>query len=69
MDNARYFEQHGAAKILVGDDADSSHLQEALEKLLDASTRQEFSSACSKLCGQERAAEKIANIILDGEYA
>lgn len=69
VDNARYFEQHGAAKILVGDDADSSHLQETLEKLLDASTRQEFSSACSKLCGQERAAEKIANIILDGEYA
>ncbi len=66
VDNARYFEKHGAALVLAGNNADGGHLRQALESLLPVANREALSSACRKLCGTEKPAEKIAQIILQG---
>jgi len=64
--NALYFEKQGAAYVLLGQDADSTHLRSSLEKLLDAQNRRKLSEACNKLCAFEKPAQKIAQIIFNG---
>ena len=66
VDNARYFEKHGAAVVLAGTDVDGDHLRHALESLIDSDKRRSLSDACRKLCGNERPATKIAQILLNG---
>ena len=66
VDNARFFEEKGAAISLVGEDAESEKLKSALEKMLDADTRKKFSQSCGELCANLKPAHRIAEIILDG---
>lgn len=66
VDNARFFADAGAALVLEGESADSAHLRETLEKLLDADTRKKMSDAAGGICGNSRPSRQIANIILDG---
>lgn len=66
VDNAKYFEEKGAAYSLVGQEANSENLKKALEKLLDRDTRNKLSGACRILCADFKPAKKIAEIILGG---
>lgn len=63
-DNAKYFEERGAAIVLDGEDATSENLQKALSTMLDVQKRAEFSNACGSLANGEPASKKIAALIL-----
>ncbi|MCK9169235.1 MAG: UDP-N-acetylglucosamine--N-acetylmuramyl-(pentapeptide) pyrophosphoryl-undecaprenol N-acetylglucosamine transferase [Treponema sp.] len=62
-DNARYFENHGAAVVLSRSNATSEKMKQALENLLSAEIRSHLSDACGKLAGGTRPAEKIARLL------
>lgn len=62
-DNARYFENHGAAVVLSRENATSGKLRQALSLLLSEDVRASLSSACGKLAGDSRPAEKIAELL------
>lgn len=64
-DNAKYFEERGAAIVLDREDATSENLQKALSSMLDAKKRSEFSAACGSLANGEPASKKIAALILN----
>lgn len=66
VDNARYFEEKGAALALVGQEATGDNLKSSLEKLLDDQTRSKFSLACKEMGAGLKPAQRIAEIILDG---
>ena len=65
VDNARYVEERGCAKVLAGPEATSENLRAALEVFLSEEERNKCSAACKVLKGDERAARKIANLILN----
>jgi len=65
VDNAEFFRTRGAAEVLLGKEADSEHLKEALTQMLDASKRAAYSEALKKLTGSELPAKKIAAILFD----
>lgn len=65
VDNAEYFAVSGAAEVLLGKDATSENLKNALEKLLDEKTRLGFAAASKKLSDGKNPARKIAEIIYD----
>jgi undecaprenyldiphospho-muramoylpentapeptide beta-N-acetylglucosaminyltransferase len=62
-DNAKYFEDHGAAVVLSRNDAVPAKLEAALEKLLSEEARARLAAADSKLAGSSRPAEKIADLL------
>jgi len=62
-DNARYFENHGAAVVLSRNNATSEKLKQTLENLMSAEIRSHLSGACGKLAGETRPAEKIARLL------
>lgn len=64
VDNSKFFQENGAAEVLIGPDANSENLKSALTKMLDSKVRSEYKSALEKLTGNEKPAEKIARIIL-----
>lgn len=66
VDNAKYFEKNGCASVLLGKEADSDHLKEALLNLSDEKTRKEFSDNAKNLCEGIKPARKIAEIIYNG---
>ena len=63
VDNARFFEEYGAAKVLVGEQATDENLKEALTEMLDEKVRAEYKENVKKLTGDKRPAEEIAKII------
>lgn len=63
VDNAKYFEKAGAAKVLLGDDANSENLKKSLETFLDEKTRNDFAEKSKSLSSGKRPAQKIAEII------
>lgn len=65
VDNAKYFEEAGAVKVLLGDDANSENLKNSLEAFLDEKTRNDFAEKSKKLSSGKRPAAKIAEIIYD----
>ena len=65
VDNAEFFRSRGAAEVLLGKEADSEHLKNALTQMLDASKRSAYSNALQKLTGGEPPAKKIAHILFD----
>ena len=65
VDNAEYFRTRGAAEVLLGKDADSEHLKEALTNMLDKSKREAYSQALKKLTEGEVPAKKIAQILFE----
>lgn len=64
VDNAQFFKERNAAEVLLGKEADSVHLKQALEKMLDVNVREEYKNALKKLIGTEKPAEKIARFII-----
>lgn len=63
VENARFFEENNAATVLLGEDADSQHLQDALIKMLDESTRKKFAESCSALTDSIPPAKRIADLL------
>jgi len=63
VDNARFFEEYGAAKVLVGEQATAENLKAALTEMLDEKVRAEYKENVKKLTGDKRPAEEIAKII------
>ena len=63
VDNAKFFEEYGAAKILVGEQATAENLKEMLNQMLDEKIRKEYAENVKKLAGAKRPAEEIAKII------
>ncbi|MCR5436393.1 MAG: undecaprenyldiphospho-muramoylpentapeptide beta-N-acetylglucosaminyltransferase [Treponema sp.] len=63
VDNARFFERKNAALVLVGDDANSEKLKEALSKMLTKKTRDDFSKNIKSMVGDRISAKIIAGEI------
>ena len=63
VENARFFVDSGVALSLVGDKADSQHLQESLNKMLDADFRSKCSARALELGAKNRPAKTIAEIV------
>lgn len=63
VDNAEFFSRQGAAIVIRKADASSQKLRDALSLVLKKDVREEFSSACKKIVGSEKPAEKIAGIL------
>jgi len=65
VDNAKFFEENHSALVLIGDDATSENMKTELTKMLDSSVRENFTTELKKLCGTEKPAWKIAEIIYE----
>lgn len=63
VDNARFFEEYGAAKVLVGEQATDENLKSALSEMLNEQVRAKYKENIKKLTGDKRPAEEIAKII------
>ena len=63
VENARFFVDSGVALSLMGDEADSQHLQEALNKMLDGDFRSKCSARALELGAKNRPAKTIAEIV------
>lgn len=70
VDNAKFFEKSGAAKVLLKNDVNDSNLKAALESFLESSVREAFSKNSHALAvlsenNEGRPAKKIASILLN----
>ena len=63
VDNAKYFEEKNAAKVLIGTDADNQHLKKELDDLLLEENRLKYSENLRNLIQGQKPAYKIADII------
>lgn len=64
VDNAKFFEEKGAAFVLNGKDADSENLRKALSKMLDSNTRNITGENCKKMLEGKRPARFIAELLV-----
>ena len=65
VDNAEFFRSRGAAEVLLGAEADSSHLVDALTNMLDVAKRTEISEALKKLLPEKNPAAYISEILFE----
>lgn len=65
VDNAEFFRSRGAAEVLLGSEADSQHLKDSLNRMLDKNNRLAYSQALEKLTKGEVPAKKIAQILFE----
>lgn len=65
VDNALFFEKKGAAKVLVGKDADSEHFVSTLSEFIDKNERLKYSENLKKIIENEKPAKKIAEYIYE----
>ena len=63
VDNAEFFSKRGAAIVIRKAEASSQKFRDALSLVLKKNVREEFSSACKKIVGNEKPAEKIVGIL------
>lgn len=63
VDNAEFFSKRGAAIVIRKAESSSQKFRDALSLVLKKNVREEFSSACKKIVGNEKPAEKIAGIL------
>lgn len=63
VDNAHFFEEKGAAIVLLGEYAEESYLKSACEKMLDLNCRANAAFASKSLSEGKRPAQKIAEIV------
>ena len=63
VDNAHYFEEKGAAIVLLGEYAEEAYLKSALEKMLDGEFRAKAAAASLALSQGKRPAKKIAEFV------
>ncbi len=66
LDNAKYFEERGAAIVLAGEEANAENLKNALTLFLQASNRKNYSEHCKELSQGKMPASTIAQMILEG---
>lgn len=70
VDNAKFFEDKGAAKVLLGDDVTSENLQKSLESLLEPAARSEMAEKIKIMVGDRKSSSVIADYIykeIDGD--
>lgn len=65
VDNAKFFEQKNAAMVLIGNDADPAHLEEALTKLLDKKVRDNYEKALEAIMPEKIPSKYISEILLE----
>lgn len=63
VDNAKFFEEKGAAYVLLGEQADSEHLRTELEKLLNKENRNKMIQNIKQMVGARKSVEVIAEYI------
>lgn len=64
-DNAKFFEERGAALVLEGENAVSKNLKACLEKMTDEDFRKKTAESCAELSKGEKSASKIAGLLFD----
>lgn len=69
VDNAHFFEERGAAIVLLGEYAEESYLKSALEKMADSDFRENAALASKLLSEGKRPASKIAEIVWQASHA
>lgn len=69
VDNAHFFEEKGAAIVLLGEYAESAYLKSALERMSDSTFRMNSSLASKSLSEGKRPAQKIAEIVWDAAFS
>lgn len=65
VDNARYFEEKGAAVVLAGPEATKENLLSKVLEFTDESRRAEMSVRCAELYGSKRPVKVIAEKVLE----
>ena len=63
VDNAKFFQEQGAAEMLLGEEADNDHLQKALDNMILQENRKKYADNLKKLVEGQKPARKIAEII------
>lgn len=65
VDNAKFFEEKKAAKVLIDQEVDNEHLVNNLKELLDEKNRLDLQINLQKMVGNEKPAKKIAEYIFE----
>jgi UDP-N-acetylglucosamine--N-acetylmuramyl-(pentapeptide) pyrophosphoryl-undecaprenol N-acetylglucosamine transferase len=65
VENARFFESQGAAKVLTGEDVTAEKLKTVLSEMKDADVRENLSENVRKMSKESRPALTIANLMFD----
>lgn len=65
VDNAKFFEEKNAAKVLIDQEVDNEHLVNNLKELLDEKNRLDLQINLQKMVGNEKPAKKIAEYIFE----
>lgn len=65
VENARFFESQGAAKVLTGEDVTAEKLKTVLSELKNAEIRKNLSENVRKMSQESRPALTIANLMFD----
>lgn len=68
VDNAHFFEEKGAAIVLLGEYAEESYLKSALERMLDPEFRENAAVQSKSLSEGKRPAQKIAEIVYEKAF-
>lgn len=68
VDNAHFFEEKGAAIVLLGDYAEESYLKSALERMLDSNFRENAALQSKSLSDGKRPARKIAELVYEKAF-
>lgn len=68
VDNAHFFEENGAAIVLLGEYAEESYLKSALERMLDPEFRENAAVQSKSLSEGKRPAQKIAEIVYEKAF-
>lgn len=65
VDNAKFFEEKKAAKVLIGQEVSKERLVVSLKELLDEKNRLDLQNNLKKMIGNEKPAKKIAEYIFE----
>lgn len=65
VDNAKFFEEKEAALLLLGDEATSENLKQALTKMLDSDYRKTMEEKLRNISGGQKPSEQIAEYIFN----
>lgn len=64
VDNAKYFESKNAAKVLLGQDATSKNLCDAVDSVYDIKVRKQMQENIKKMVGPKKSTQIIAEILM-----
>ena len=65
VDNAKFFEEKGAALVLLGQEANSENLKKSLTKMLEPDFRQAMKEKLCNISGSQKPSNQIAEYILN----